>query len=343
LILDGSASKRSRKKAASAFRVITLLLIGVRWLHISASILLAALFLFEPVIVAPFARKPARTIQPLFLSVRRSRSRFVWWAWSFAQISWIAWLWLITASLSGEDLAACISSGAIGTLLFSTQFGHLWLMRLVIGLIFGIGLWIFEQKSGRLSALEMSLAWLSAFELVSLAWGGHAVADPGHHAALHLLADGIHLLALVFWPGFLLPLATFLLVMLKSDQIDALGLAAAIVRRFSVSSLIAVTIIVLTGFLNSLFMVGNLRALLTTDYGRLLISKVVLFLLMVGFGAWNFLMLKPSLAVDAVPMNVAHQERAMRSLVRNILWEIALGAAVILIVAAVGITPPPMR
>jgi putative copper resistance protein D len=336
-------SNRSRKKVASVFRVITLLLIGVRWLHISTSILLAALFLFEPVMVAPFARMAAQAIQPLFLSVRRWRNRFTWWAWSFAQISWIAWLWLITASLSGEGLAACIGSGAIGTVLFSTQFGHLWLMRLVIGLVFGIGLWLSERKSRGPSALEMSLAWLSTFELVSLAWGGHAAADSGPHAALHLLADGIHLLALVFWPGFLLPLAAFLLVMLKSDQIDALGLASAIVRRFSVSSLIAVTIIIVTGLLNSLFMVGNLRALLTTDYGRLLISKVVLFLLMVGFGAWNLLQLKPSLAVDAVPMNVARQERAMRSLVRNVLWEVGLGAAVILIVAVVGITPPPMR
>jgi hypothetical protein len=37
----------------SAFRVIMLLLIGVRWLDILASILWAALFLFEVVIVRP--------------------------------------------------------------------------------------------------------------------------------------------------------------------------------------------------------------------------------------------------------------------------------------------------
>jgi hypothetical protein len=35
-----------------------LLLIGVRWLHILASILSAALFLFELVIVAPFTSFP---------------------------------------------------------------------------------------------------------------------------------------------------------------------------------------------------------------------------------------------------------------------------------------------
>jgi putative copper resistance protein D len=57
---------------------------------------------------------------------------------------------------------------------------------------------------------------------------------------------------------------------------------------------------VLTGLLNSLFMVGNLRVLLTTDYGHLLISKLVLFLLMVGLGAWNLFLLKPSLAVGTI-------------------------------------------
>ena len=36
-----------------------LALILVRWLHLSASILLASLFLFEAVIVVPAARKPS--------------------------------------------------------------------------------------------------------------------------------------------------------------------------------------------------------------------------------------------------------------------------------------------
>jgi hypothetical protein len=100
-----------------------LLLIGVRWLHILASILLAALFLFELVIVPPFARKPPEITQPLFLSMYRFNRRIAWSAWSIAQISWIVWLWLITASMSGEDLIACVSSDALGMVLFSTKFG----------------------------------------------------------------------------------------------------------------------------------------------------------------------------------------------------------------------------
>src|ERR1700751_3531509 len=110
-------------------------------------------------------------------------------------------------------------------------------------------------------------------------------------------------------------------------------LAAVVVRRFSGSSLIAVAAMALTGLSNSVFIVGSVQSLLTTDYGHLLISKLTLFHLMVGFGAWNLLLLKPRLAVDVPAMNVVDQERTLRSLFRNVLWEIGLGCAVILIVA----------
>jgi putative copper resistance protein D len=322
---------------------MALLQITVRWAHFLASILLAALFLFELVIVASLARKLPENIQLLFLSHNRMNHRLGWWTWSVAQISWIAWLLLITASMSGEDLIACISSDALGTVLFSTQFGHLWLMCLISGIVFGIGLWLLERTSRPRRVLTVSVVWISSIQLVSLAWGGHAVANPGPYGSVHLLSDALHLLTSAFWPGALLPLAMFLFVLLKSNQIDALGLAAAVVRRFSASSLIAVAAMALTGLLNSVFMVGNPRVLLTTDYGHLLISKLVLFLLMVGFGALNLFLVKPSLAGDLPDMNVADQKSAIRSLLRNVLCEVGLGAAVILIVAALGITPPPLH
>jgi putative copper export protein len=320
-----------------------LLLIGVRWVHICASVLLASIFVFELIIVAPFARNPAEFILPLFLSLRRLTLRFAWWIWAIAQISWIAWLWLITALMSGEDIITRINSGALGTVLVVTQFGHLWLTRLVISLVFGISLWLLAHTSRQRSILAASLAWLAGIELVSLAWVGHAAAGPGGYGVVHLSGDALHLLASAFWPGALVPLATFLFVLLKSSHAGALGMAAVVVRRFSTSSLIAVTAMALTGLLNSVFLVGNIQALLTTTYGQLLTSKLILFLLLVGFGAWNLLVLKPRLTVDLPAVHVAQQEGTIRSLLRNVLCEIALGTGVILIVGLLGNTPPPMR
>ena len=94
--------------------------------------------------------------------------------------------------MSGEDLIASINSDALRMALFSTQFGHLWLIRLLIGLAFGINLCLPERKPGRSGAAVLSLTSLSLLELVSLAWAGHAVADSGSHGALHLLTPINH-------------------------------------------------------------------------------------------------------------------------------------------------------
>ena len=54
----------------------------------------------------------------------------------------------------------------------------------------------------------------------------------------------------------------------------------------------------ITGLLNSIFMVGSFRALLTSAYGQILISKLILFVAMIGFGAWNLFFLKPKIALE---------------------------------------------
>ena len=97
-----------------------------------------------------------------------------------------------------------------------------------------------------------------------------------------------------------------------------------------------------TGLINGIFMVGSFQALLTSAYGQILVSKLVLFSGMIGFGAWNLFLLKPKIAADLLTVQVG-QARPLHLLLRNVLWEIGLGTVVILIVAVLGITPPPMR
>jgi copper resistance protein D len=99
----------------------------------------------------------------------------------------------------------------------------------------------------------------------------------------------------------------------------------------------------LTGLLNSIFMVGSFRALLTSAYGQILVSKLILFFAMIGFGACNLFLLKPKIAVDLPTVNVAQQKSSVHLLLRNVLWEIGLGTLVILIVGLLGITRPPMH
>ena len=233
--------------------------------------------------------------------------------------------------MTGDDLIECLQSGDWLTVLTGTQFGHIWLFRVIVSLVFGIILWVVARISERRIFLQTTLVWLSVIELGSLAWAGHATASPGPFGIVHLLGDALHLLTSAFWPGALVPLAAFLLLLLKSSQVEAIGLAAPVVRRFSASSLIAVAGMALTGLLNSIFMVGSFRALLTSAYGQILVSKLILFFAMVGFGAWNLFFLKPRIAVELPTVNLA-QKTAVHLLLRNVLWEIGLGTVVILIV-----------
>ena len=94
-----------------------------------------------------------------------------------------------------------------------------------------------------------------------------------------------------------------------------------------------------TGLTNSYFLVGSLPALATSEYGRLLMLKLFLFFIMIAFGAYNFLRIKPELAVADEPN--AAQRAALRKLMRNVIAELCLGMIIVFIVGALGVTPPP--
>src|ERR1700736_3937302 len=320
-----------------------LALILVRWLHLSASILLASLFLFEAAIVLPATRKSSAAMGHLLDTIHRLTCQTALWTLLVALMSWFGWSWLVASTMTGDDLLECLQSGDWLTVLTGTLFGYIWLFRVIVDMVFGIILWVLACTSWRRSVLQTSLVGLSVIELVSLAWAGHATASSGPFRIVHLLGDALHLLTSAFWPGALVPLAAFLFLLLKSSQVEAIGLAAPVVRRFSASSLVAVAGMAFTGLSNSIFMVGSFRALLTSAYGQFLVAKLILFFAMIGFGAWNLFLLKPRIAIDLPTVNVAQQKSVVRSLLRNVLWEMGLGTLVILIVGLLGTTPPPMR
>ena len=74
--------------------------------------------------------------------------------------------------------------------------------------------------------------------------------------------------------------------------------------------------------------------LFMTPYGRLLVVKLALFGVLLGFGARNRLAIKTKLATAQPDSDFLPQLR------RNVIREAFLGAAVIAIVACLGVTPP---
>ncbi len=91
-----------------------------------------------------------------------------------------------------------------------------------------------------------------------------------------------------------------------------------------------------TGLVNSWMLVGSVEALTGTRYGRMLLAKIVLFLVMLSIAGFNRLILTPRL----MRAQVGAEKIPVRQLRNNSLIEAALGAAILVIVGILGTLPP---
>lgn len=300
----------------------------IRATHIAASLVPAGAYLFAILIAGPSARALPGGAEPL-AALRAWMVRLMRWALPVAVVSGGLWLCLEALSMSGRPFRAAMTPEILGTVLFSTLFGRLWMLRAVV--MAGLAIWLFRPgapKDGRAHDL-IGLA-LAGAVAVTLAWVGHAAALEGSAGATLLTAQIAHLIATAAWFGALPPLA---FVLARARRIPAtLGFAAAATRRFSPLGIVSVTTLILSGLVNSWFLVGSIPALFGTAYGHLLLIKLGLVLGMLALAAVNRFRLTPDLALRPAG--------AVRGLVQTVGLEIALGLGVLLVVGALGATPP---
>lgn len=306
-----------------------------RTIQIAASVLLAGLFAFKLVVLAPVASRHKR-VEQFQLRLKGLWGRLALVAWGAVIVSALAWFGLVAASISGAATPLDIVD-TLRTVLLQTQFGHLWACRLGCCLVLGILL--------LMGSHEVVTAVFSFAILASLAAAGHSGAIAGNVGPLPMIGDIGHLTAAALWPGGLVPLLIVLLQQYRAVDQSSERFAADVVRRFSAVSLVVVGLLVATGLLNTYFIVGSPGALFTTDYGRLLLLKIALFILMLGLGAWNLLVLKPRLsrAVMVESQAAGAVMTPMSSLIRSVACETFLAAGVVLVVGFLGATPPPMH
>jgi copper resistance protein D len=316
-------------------------IIITRAVHIGACLILLSLFAFELLVARPALRQADRSALQQMEVLRAQFRLLAVWSGLAAIASGIVWFWIVLARMTGTSLWEMPGIDSIDVEITRTQFGRLWAWRLALMLLFTFA----NLFSSRWNVLWKSQAWqpvgaiIATTLLGSLAWAGHAGATLGAERPIHLTADAAHLIAAGLWPGGLLPLTLLLVRASRSSEPSLLLVASAITRRFSALSLFVVGALAATGLTNSYFLVGSLRALIASEYGRLLMLKLLLFFTMIGLGACNLLRLKPQLAL-ANEQN-ATQRDALRKLTRNVIAELCLGTLVVLIVGALGATPPP--
>jgi copper resistance protein D len=248
-------------------------------------------------------------------------------------LSGFAWFVLVAMAMSGQSLQA----GILKTVWSQTQFGTVWKLRLSLEVAAVITAMLFHF-SGSSAAFKRFLTWSQLFFsgalLGSLAWAGHG----RETSAWHLFADVLHLFAAGFWPAGLLPLALLLRQLRQSPDPAHWYFLASIVRRFSALSLGSVTLLAATGFINSWFLAGSFSNLIEQVYGRWLLAKIILFCFAVAIGAVNLLWLKPRLLLEN--SRAQNPETTVARLQSNVQMELALGVAIVIIVAILGILPP---
>jgi putative copper resistance protein D len=257
---------------------------------------------------------------------------------AIALTSSIAWL-DIEAGMMGGSWADAANLQTVSTVLFETRFGHVWTWTLASAaiLLFVLSM---PRGGGQTTLWTALIAGLSAFLIASSAWTGHAVMHGGLTGAIHSMVQVVHVLAASAWLGSLPALGFALHKARRDGQAAWRDSARRILPRYSRMGYLAVGLIVLTGCLSSWFMVDSVDALFSTAYGRILIAKIGLFVLMVSVAAVNRLVLTPRILDSKGTTVVA--ERAVHQLWRNVAIEQFLGLSIIAVVSVLGTVAPAM-
>lgn len=200
--------------------------------------------------------------------------------------------------LQAADMAGGADAAMITMVLTSTSFGHAAACRLAAAAAALLLLLLLGQP-GRL-CLSL-LALLGALATTSLAWGGHAMSDDGVPGFVHFVADIAHLLAAAVWIGALVILTTMVTAYVARDSGGPARRLERALSGFSGVGTAAVALLILSGLVNGWFLIGpdHLRGLFTTLYGRLLLIKLALFMVMLGLAALHRWRLSPRLATAA--------------------------------------------
>jgi copper resistance protein D len=308
-------------------------LVWVRFLHFAATVSLSGLVIFDAFVGAP-ALSAGGADAATRRRVAGRLARLAWASWALAVASLAASLIVQAASMGERPLTALWADGLVATVLLDTDFGHVWLVRLVLVVLLAAPLHppYFGAPAPawrRGAALVLAAAFVAA-----LAFAGHAAAGDGGEGVIHEAADVLHLIAAAAWVGALVPLA-IVLAARDDGGASALAIARAATLRFSTLGIASVGTVLATGIVNTFELTGSWDGLFGTSYGRLLLAKIALFLAMLAIAAVNRIRLTPRLVAggDAA-------DPALRQLRTNALLEAVIGALILLIVAMLGTLPP---
>ena len=246
---------------------------------------------------------------------------------------------LNAANLSGESFFSVLGGEALSTTLDS-RFGTVWSAAVIIWLALAVGAAVLirptAQTGGRAKVLLLIVA---AMLLLVPGLGGHAGAVSPEW--LLVPANVLHVLAASTWAGGIA--ALLLAVRPASAQVPAAPrtrLLVEVVGDFSAIALIAVVALVASGVIQTIFLLGQLSDLFSSNYGLLVLAKSALLLALVAAGAAHRRRTLPRLrAAAAAGKSPGESGRQLRNLLAA---EAALLLAVFAATALLSGSAPPL-
>ena len=306
-------------------------LIVVRAIHFVGTAITAGVLIFRAVVAEPALDSAGAARVVVMAQIVRA----AWLGLAIAVASGAVWVLLQAAAMSSLSLREAVTPDILSTVVTQTQFGMVSEIRVVLAIVLAACL-IYDRLP-----LAQPLALASGLGLVAgIAWTGHAGSSVGDVGNVHVTADALHLIAAAAWLGGLVPFVLLLAEARRNQDHAWAALAAQAARRFSGLGMVSVGTILATGIVNAWILVGSFKGLIATEYGRLLMLKIFLFMIMLAFAAINRFWLTPDLALP--PDNEARL-KAVRRLTRNSGIEIALGLAIFAIVGVLGTLHPAVH
>lgn len=182
---------------------------------------------------------------------------------------------LQAAIVNGSGVGAATQGDVLSAVL-QTRFGQVRLAQLIIAEVIAISaVWAATVRS---KAFTWAIGALGAVLAVTPGLSGHA----GVNGTLAAIADTGHVLAASAWVGGLGAITIGALLAGKGHR-RAFG--QVVLPRFSTVALVSVGVLIVTGTVGSLANVNAFSQLWETTYGKVLLAKIAIALVLIGFGA----------------------------------------------------------
>jgi putative copper export protein/methionine-rich copper-binding protein CopC len=208
--------------------------------------------------------------------------------------------------LAGGSFSSGFSPTIWAGALLHSSFGIFWLLRELLALLALLLLAAFPERPVSEEnwhphlALNWSRLGLGLLLLAAMAFSGHAAAaqERGGIGSFAVPVDWLHLLSTAVWVGGIIFIALVLMPILWQDD-EPTRRAEALVKllpRFSVIALVGVTVAALSGSFNADVQLTSWSQFIDTTYGRTLIIKILLVIVMIMISAYHAFRIRPALA-----------------------------------------------